>query len=159
MRISKKIAAVAVGTAVAVAGASVAYAYWSESGTGTGSATAGTTSGITINQTSVPGAALYPGGPVENLSGNFTSTNTGSVLIAGVTATVTGITGGGTAATPACTPADFVIGGSTTPYTVAPGTVTTWSGLNISLKNTATNQDNCKTATAVITYAAVGATS
>lgn len=133
-----------------------AYAYWTQGGTGTGSGTAGTTAGITVNQTSVSGSALYPGGPSEALSGDFTNSNASPVNVGSVTAAVTSITGGNVAvnlAHPACTSADFSIGGTSGPYT---GVITgsTWSGLTVRLTDNGLNQDNCKNATAVITYTA-----
>src|SRR5450759_1033138 len=68
--LSKKRVVLAAIVTVALALASgVAYAYWTSGGSGAGSAAAGTTSGITVNQTnSVSG--LYPGGPAVALSGN-----------------------------------------------------------------------------------------
>jgi len=58
-------------------------------------------------------------------------------------------------AKPACAASDFSIGGSVGTTTVASGTgVGSWSGLTIQLLNTAANQDNCKGATANISYTA-----
>jgi hypothetical protein len=151
--------------AVIAAMASVgAYAYWTQSGSGTGSATAGTTTAITVYQTSTPSNALYPGGPADNLSGDFKNTNSGSVVISSVTAVVSSVTGGaGDALKPDCTPADFSIGGSAAGSTVPVGDhVGSWTGLTISLVNRSDtvpgdgsgNQDNCKNATAHIDYTA-----
>jgi hypothetical protein len=145
-----------VGVLVVLAGAAVAaYAYWTSGGSGTGQATAGTTANITVNQTSSV-SGLYPGGPGVTLSGNFDNPNAGSVQISSITAVVSSISGGGTDATkPACTPADFSIGGAVGTTTVPSGTgVGAWSGLTIQMVNTAANQDNCKGATANITYTA-----
>jgi len=132
-----------------------AYAYWTQGGSGSGSATAGTTTDITVNQTSTSAATLYPGGPVEALSGTFTNPNASPVNIGSVTAIVSSVTGGGTpdADHPACTTADFEIGGTSGPY---PAVVTgsTWSGLNVRLVESGSNQDTCKSAVAHITYTA-----
>jgi hypothetical protein len=144
--------------AVAVAAAVGAYAYWTTGGTGTGSATAGSTTDVSVYQTSTPSGTLYPGGPADALSGDFTNPNPNTVHLASVTAAVTGVTGAGTdSSKPDCTTADFVIGGSTGPIVVpahAAGHVGSWSGLTIKLADGAANQDNCKGASAVITYTA-----
>jgi hypothetical protein len=148
---------------VVVAAISVgAYAYWTQGGSGVGSATAGSTTDITVKQTSLTASNLYPGGPAEDLSGNFNNPNSGSVHISSITAVVDSVTGGAQdPGKPACTPADFTIGGTSGANDVPTGTgVGSWSGLNISLvdkepsSNPANNQDNCKSATAHITYTA-----
>ena len=152
---SKKLAAVAVA-AVAVTGTGVAYAYWTTTGSGTGGATAGDVDPITVNQTNTV-TGLYPGQDPQGLEGDFTNLNPGPVYIASVTASVTDVTGGGTDGDlPACTTDDFAIGGTATVGTeVASGTdVGGWSGLTVQLVNGAANQDNCKGASPVITYAA-----
>lgn len=133
-----------------------AYAYWTQGGTGTGSATAGTTSAITVNQTSTA-SGLYPGGTATALSGNFTNPNSSAVTISSITASVSSVSNGTSdGSKPACTAADFSIGGSVGATTVpaGPGTVGSWSGLTIQLLNTGSNQDNCKGATANISYTA-----
>jgi hypothetical protein len=133
----------------------VAYAYWTSSGSGTGSATAGTTSDVVVHQTSTV-TGLYPGGPTVTLSGNFDNPNSGAVHISSVTATVTGITGGGNdSGKPACTAADFTIGGSAAGSTVPTGNgVGSWTGLTVQMVDGAANQDNCKGASATIAYTA-----
>ena len=67
-------------TAVLLGIAATGYAYWTSGGTGSGSATTGTTTGITIIQTSTI-TGLYPGGPAQALSGNFTNTNSGPIKV------------------------------------------------------------------------------
>ena len=108
--------------AVIAAMASVgAYAYWTTGGTGTGSATATTTTDITVNQNNSV-TNLYPGGPAQGLSGNFTNPNGFTVNINSVTAAVTGVTGAGNdPGQPPCTTADFATGGSFGPYVVPAG--------------------------------------
>lgn len=141
---------------VVVLGAAIgAYAYWTQGGTGTGTATADTTSNITVNQTSTV-SGLFPGGPAATLSGNFDNPNASPVRISSITAVVSSITNGSSdASKPACTPADFSIGGSVGTITVPSGAgVGSWTGLTIQLLNTAANQDNCKGATANISYTA-----
>lgn len=151
----KKRMAVAAGV-LALVGAVGAYAFWTQGGTGSGSATAGTTSNITVNQTSTA-SGLYPGGSAVTLSGNFTNPNSSAVSISSITAVVSSVSNGASdGSKPACTAADFSIGGSVGATTVpaGPGTVGSWSGLTIQLLNTGSNQDNCKGATANIAYTA-----
>ncbi|TML88257.1 MAG: hypothetical protein E6G08_08380 [Actinobacteria bacterium] len=141
---------------VAVLGLAVgAYAYWTQGGTGTGTASADTTSAITVNQTSSV-SGLYPGGPAATLSGTFDNPNASAVRISSITAVVSSITNGSSdSSKPACVATDFSIGGSVGTVTVPSGSgVGTWSGLTIQLLNTAANQDNCKGATANISYTA-----
>lgn len=132
-----------------------AHAYWTQNGSGTGSATAGTTSSITVNQTSSV-TGLYPGGPAATLGGDFDNPSSSSVTISSVTATVSSVSNGASdGSKPACTPSDFSIAGSMGAATVPSGAgVGSWSGLTISLLNSGANQDNCKGATANIAYTA-----
>jgi hypothetical protein len=153
MRLRNKIAAgVVVG--VTAVGAAGAYAYWTQEGTGTGTAALGTTSAITVVQTTAI-TGLYPGGPALALSGNFNNTNAAAVTISGVTAVVQPFSSRTDATKPACTEADFTIAGTAAGSTVPPGAgVGAWSGLTVQMRNTATNQDNCKTQSITIVYTA-----
>lgn len=133
---------------VAVVSAVGGYAYWTNSGSGTGSAATGTNNSITINQTSVV-AGLYPGGPAQALSGDFSNPNASAVTVASVSGSVTGTSVVG------CAAADFVVTGSpaANAQSVPSGAnVGSWSGLSVSMTNTAVNQDLCKNATLTITY-------
>ena len=159
MRLSKKLAVLAVGTVGAVAATTAAYAFWTTNGQGAGSVATGTVNSLLVNQTSTI-SGLYPGGPVQTLSGNFNNPNPGKTYISSVTASLTGVDmAPGTAATeqkPACTPGDFDLAGSA-PVNgeIEPGDGKgSWSGLTIGLKNTGVNQDNCKNAKLNIAYTA-----
>ena len=56
---------------------------------------------------------------------------------------------------PACTDADFTIGGSVGAITVPNGTnVGSWSGLTVAMVDGAGNQDNCKGVSITIDYTA-----
>ncbi|MGV8909496.1 MAG: hypothetical protein ACOH1Y_10975 [Propionicimonas sp.] len=156
MKMNKKVAIVSAGLLLASAGG--AFAYWTTTGSGSGTAATGTTTGVVVFQTNTP-AALFPGGAAQALSGDFTSPNSGAVSLASITAGVTSVTGSGTDSTlPACTTADYVIAGGTGAVVVPAGNGSThvgaWSGLTVQLVNSTENQDNCKGATAVITYTA-----
>ena len=140
-----------IGTAFLLAAAG-AYAYWTQSGSGTGGAANGTTTAITVKQTSVV-VGLYPGGPAVTLSGNFDNPNAGPVRVGTVTASLVDVTG--SAGTPACTIADYTLANATAtvnadvPSGMAQGA---WTGPTIQLKNLATNQDACKNATVNLSY-------
>jgi hypothetical protein len=152
---NKKVGAAVAAGALVIVGAGAAFAFWTQGGTGTGSGSTGTTTGITVNQTSLV-TGMYPGSTPQALSGNFDNPNANAVTVASVTAAVTSVTGGGTDGTkPACTTADYVIGGSAAGSVVPAGTAQGgWSGLTLQLVNGALNQDNCKNAVAHITYTA-----
>jgi len=156
MRKSRKIAIVAGSTVGALAIGGVAFAYWTQGGSGTGTGAAGTTTAITVNQTTTP-AGLYPGGPAASLAGNFDNPNPGAVNISGITAAVTSVTGGGTdSSKPACTTDDFLIGGSSGANVVPAGNgLGSWTGLTLQLVDNGLNQDNCKNAVAHVTYTVV----
>jgi len=153
--ITKKRAAAAAEAVLITGGGMAAYAYWTGAGSGTGSATATTPSALTVNQsTSVTN--LYPGAAAVTLSGTFDNPNSGSVYVANVTAAVHTFSSQTDGTKPACTQADFAIGGTATVGAqVASGNgVGSWSGLTVRLLNGAGNQDNCKGVTVPITYAA-----
>jgi len=144
-----------VGAIAALVAIGAAYAYWTQGGSGSGSATAGTTSAITVNQTNTV-SGLYPDGPAATLSGDFDNPNPGDVQISSITAVVSSVSNGTSdGAKPACTAADFSIGGSVGTTTVPSGTgVGSWTGLTVQLDDNGLNQDNCKSATANITFTA-----
>jgi len=156
VRFITKKRAVAAAAAIAIAGGGMAaYAYWTGGGTGSGAASATTPSALTVNQTtSVTG--LYPGATAVTLSGTFDNTNAGPVYIHNVTAAVHTFSSQTDNTKPACTQADFAIGGSATvDGNVAAGSgVGSWTGLTVRLLNGAGNQDNCKGVTVPLTYAA-----
>jgi hypothetical protein len=142
-----KILALILGGAVVIAG--VAYAYWTVTGSGTGQAGTGTTSAITVNQTSTV-SGLAPGTPAQALSGTFDNSNSGSVYVTSVSATVTGTDKAG------CSASDYTVTGSPASVgaQIASGSgVGTWSGISIAFNNKpSTNQDACKGATVSISY-------
>jgi hypothetical protein len=148
----KALVVYAVFLAVALGG--IAFAFWTAGGGGAGTASAGTSASVTVNQTVSP-TGLYPGATAA-LSGNFDNPNAGSVYVAAVTASVTPFSVQTDATKPACTQADFSITGTASVGTeVVPGTgVGSWSGLSLNMIDAATNQDNCKSVTVPITYAA-----
>jgi len=135
-----------------------AYAYWTGGGSGTGSAGVGTPTALTVNQTATS-TNLTPGGTAVALSGNFDNPNSGPITVTSLTAVVDSSFSSRTDINkPACTSADFSIGGTATigssgvvPAGNAKGS---WSGLTVSMANAATNQDNCKGVSVPIIYTA-----
>jgi hypothetical protein len=155
-KVGRKRTATVLGVFLALAVAGGAFAYWTIGGSGTGSASAGTVSGVTVVQTSSV-SGLYPGGPAQALSGTFNNPNAGKVYVSSVTAAVHAFSSTAVDATkPACTQADFVIGGSApVAAEINPGNAQgSWSGLTVALSDAATNQDNCKGAAITIDYTA-----
>jgi hypothetical protein len=127
------------------------YAFWTAGGSGTGSADVGTTSSLTINQTSSV-TGLRPGGTAQPLSGDFDNPNAFSVRVNTVSASLDA------ASLPAgCNPAWFSIVGSpaTNTQDVPSGNAQgSWGGISIQLTESGTNQDACKGATVSIDYSA-----
>jgi hypothetical protein len=141
----KKAAAVLGAGVIALTSGGVALAYWTSTGAGTGTAATGTVADVSVVQTS-SSAGLYPGGSVP-LTGNFNNSNAGSVRVGSVTAVV------GTLPT-GCVAADFTISG-TAPVNaeIASGSgVGAWSGLTLTMNDTAVSQDACKTQSIPVTY-------
>jgi hypothetical protein len=152
MKKSRFVALAVLALALAMGG--IAFAYWTQGGSGSGGATAGTTSAITVNQTGTP-TGLYPGGPAVPLSGTFTNPNSHPVHISSVTAVVHTFSSSLVDNTkPACTQADFVVGGSSGANVVPAGTGGSWTGLTISLADGVANQDNCKGVSITLDYTA-----
>ena len=154
--VGRKRASIALGLLLTLAMAGGAVAYWTQGGTGSGTAGTGNTVAITVNQTNVAITDLYPGGPAQTLSGDFDNPNPGMVWVTDVTAVVHALNEQADVLKPACTAADFAIGGSApVGAEIAAGNgVGSWSGLTIELLDTALNQDNCKDVTVTIDYTA-----
>jgi hypothetical protein len=160
----KRLAGVTAVVAVAVAG--LAIAFWTAGGSGTGTGSTGTvTSGITVTQTSTV-SGLTPG-TGSALAGKFKNSNTSAVNVSSVTATVDAFSTQTDAAKPACTQADYEITGGavSTPNKISASQsiparagfdanpdAGSWSGLTVSLKQGAGNQDNCKGQAIGISY-------
>ena len=151
-RKTRLVALAALALALAVGG--IAFAYWTQGGSGSGSATAGSTSAITVNQTGTP-TGLYPGGPAVPLAGTFDNPNAHPVHISSVTVVVHTLNVQTDNTKPACTQADFAVGGSSGANIVPAGTgVGAWSGLTVRLVDGAGNQDNCKGVSIQLDYTA-----
>jgi hypothetical protein len=164
--------AILVAIGIALAGGGIAFAYFTNVGAGSGTAGTGSNNPVVVKQTSTV-AAMGPGVPAQQLSGNFDNPNSGPVFIASVTATITEVTVvapsvAPSPAIPACTVTDFVIGVGSAAGTSQTGTTTAglgvqvpagngqgaWSGLTLQFNNKTTNQDACKNSTVSVTYTA-----
>jgi hypothetical protein len=157
VRISRKVKVALAALLLLFGAVGVAIAYWTGGGTGTGTASATTTSGVTVNQTSASITNLYPGAAAQALSGTFDNPNSGKVYIHDVTASVHAFSSQSDPTKPACTQADFSIGGSATVNAEVPAGngVGSWSGLDVSLSdNLGANQDNCKGLSIQVDYVA-----
>jgi hypothetical protein len=146
----KRFAVIALTTFVTLAGAGAAFAYWTTTGTGSGTGNTSAPSAVTVVQTSSL-TITAPGGSIA-LSGDFNNPNSGPTYVTSVSATVG--TFSSTAAfsgDPACTQADFTITGtSNLPGDIPAGSGKgAWSGLTLTLIDSATNQDNCESLTTV----------
>ena len=131
-----------------------AFAYWTTDGSGNGAGTTGTTQAITVHQTSTV-TGLAPGATAQPLSGNFDNPNDSSVFVAAVTATVSDVTDGdGVSIADDCATNNYAITGTASVGAQVPvgDGVGSWSGLSLSMANTAQSQDACKGATVVIAY-------
>jgi len=146
----RAVATVAVAGLLTLAGAGAAFAYWTMSGSGSGTGNTSAPATVTVVQTST-NTITAAGGSIA-LSGNFNNPNSGNTYVTGVTATV-GVFSSTAKypADPACTAADFTITGtSNTPGDIPAGNgVGAWSGLTLTLTDSATNQDNCESLTTI----------
>lgn len=143
------------GVGLALIMATAAFAYWTAGGSGSGSAEAGTTTGLTVNQTSTL-TAMYPGDSAQTLSGTFDNPNSGPIHVGTVTASISSVTKAGGAPAGTCDATDFTLAGAamTVNVDVPAGTGTgSWTGATIRFNNKATNQDACKGATVNLAYA------
>lgn len=151
--ISKKGVAFGLSAGVALGLTGAALAYWTQSGSGSGTAQTGTTTAVTVNQTTTV-TGLYPGDSPVTISGDFTNANSGSVKVGTVTGALD------TAHLPTgCVAADFTVTGSDAVNAEIPsGThVGSWTGITIQMNDTSVNQDNCKTQTIPILYTVTAA--
>ncbi|HWA68078.1 MAG TPA: hypothetical protein VG899_17075 [Mycobacteriales bacterium] len=141
----KKAAAILGGGALALTSGGIALAYWTSTGSGSGTAATGSVQNVAVVQTSTS-SGLYPGGSVT-LSGDFNNTNSGKVYVGTVTATLGTLPEG-------CVAGDFTITG-TAPVNaeIAPGSgVGAWTGITLTMNDTSSNQDACKSQTIPVTY-------
>lgn len=111
-----------------------------------------TASPLVINQAPVA-AKLYPGGPVQTLSGSFTNSGTSPVAVAAVTATLERVAGG----RGSCSLDSFELNGPvmTVDRQIPVGVeVGSWGGATIRMLETSRNQDGCRAADVQISYTA-----
>jgi hypothetical protein len=140
----KRWALLAVAALVAGMAAVGAYAFWTANGTGSGTATVGTDSGVSIVVDST-GTALFPGGTATitfHLHNNSTTTavTVGKVVQDGPVGNLPG----------GCATADFSFADVTLNESVAAASNGASHTGTLSMANTASNQDACKTSSPVL---------
>lgn len=149
----KRTVIVAVLGVLALAG--VAVAYWTAGGSGTGSAPTGTTSALTVNQTTVL-TAMYPGDTAQTISGNFDNPNPGPAYVSTVTAAIASVTKAGGAPAGTCDATDFTLASAvmTVNAEVPAGNAKgAWTGATLKFNDkTTVNQDACNGATVNLSY-------
>jgi hypothetical protein len=153
---SKRALVLTVAFVVVMAGG-IAVAYWTAGGSGTGSASTGSTTPVTVKQTSTV-TNLRPGGAPQTLSGTFDNGNDGPVYVTRVTAAVSAVAKASGAPAGECTVGDYTLADAEMPVNaqVPAGTSQgSWTGAKLSFNNKANaNQDACKGATVSLTYTA-----
>jgi hypothetical protein len=158
-RFRKKSLAAFLGATIAIAGVGVAYAYWTGGGSGTGSASTGTGQEIVANQTSKI-SDMRPGDSPQSLSGNFDNFNAGPIFVNVVTVSIADVIKADGASDGPCSAADYTL---LNPEMVvnaqidAGEAVGSWGypekTATIQFNNTEDNQDGCKGARVVLSYA------
>ena len=132
-----------------------AFAYWTASGSGTGTASTGTTSALTVVQTSTV-TGMYPGDSPQTLSGNFDNPNAGPIHVTTVTVSIDSVTKAVGAPAGTCDATDYTLASAamTVNADVPAGNgAGSWTGATIQFNNKpATNQDACKGATVNLAY-------
>lgn len=153
----KRLSAVAGTMAVVLVGGGLAIAYWTTTGTGTGAGSVGTSTAVTVTQDSTV-AGLVPGGPADVLDFTIDNPGDGPQTINSVVVSISDVTAPGT-----CTAGDFDIDqpslGGAVELAVGDNTFTSGTGgdfentgAQVSMINSASNQDGCKGATLEFTY-------
>jgi len=142
MRLSKKLAALAVGTIATVAVAGGAYAYWTAGGTGGGTAVAGSTMSV-LEISGNPANGIVPGGSVP-VTVSVHNPNSSSSHIDVISATVD-------ANSADCVDGDFSFDSIPANVRIAGGATLTFDSL-VHMADTAANQNACRGATLTLTY-------
>jgi hypothetical protein len=154
-KFSRRTTVISVGMALVVATSVIAFAFWTGGGAGTGHAQAGNTGlPLVVNQTGTP-TGLTPGAPGAPLSGDFDNPNATGVFVNQVIGVVSAVAPvQANPAKPPCDFHDFVVSGTANVGAAIPSGnhQGSWSGLTLSLTNTAVNQDNCKNVIVTIDY-------
>lgn len=157
--------------AAMLAGAIGAFAFFTSTGSGTGSATVGTATAWSVTETATSGGPLFPdpavGGPnIQTVSYTVTNPSLGSQSLASVTVTVSNPSTPFSVQTdlskPACTAADFSVGGQAAGAaftdTSAAGDFTAGQSktepVKVELIDNGLNQDNCQGVTVPLLFRA-----
>lgn len=144
---------IAAASLIVAVGTGTAYAYWSAGGAGVGAATTGTSTALTVNDTTSL-TAMFPGDTAQTLSGDFDNTSSGPIHVATVTVSISGVTKA-VGAQGVCTADDYTLAGATMTINADVPTGTgqgAWTGATIQFNNTTANQDGCQGATVDLAY-------
>jgi hypothetical protein len=143
----KKLMNIKVGIAllaatVAVVASVVGYAYFTNSGSGTGNAGVGTSTAITLSSGAVSG--LLPGGPAVPVTVTVTNPGAGSQYVDTISGLVTTQAG--------CLGTWFTVAPITYQQTLLAGASSAPLATTITMIDSLTNQDVCKSLTMVINW-------
>jgi hypothetical protein len=145
-----------IGAAFVLIAAAGAYAYWTTTGSGTGSATTGTSSTVTVTQVGSV-TALVPGSAAQAVNFSINNTQGTPQFISSVTYSIASIeTAPGVPAVGCTAGADFTLVQPTAINTDLANGITTFSpsGATLAMKDTASNQNGCKSVTVNLAFAA-----
>ncbi len=137
---------IALTTAAIVAVGAVAFAYWTSEGEGSGSGATGTSSVFVVTSTPETTPALKPGVGEQTIDFEVANPSDSAQTLTNVTVTVANADGTPWTSVVGCSAADYTVGTAAITYadmaagTTAEGTVT------LSMVNSATDQDGCKSA-------------
>ncbi|MGH8992514.1 MAG: hypothetical protein ACRDYV_01130 [Acidimicrobiia bacterium] len=153
MRISKKLAAVAIVAGVGLA-ASAAFAYWTTTGSGTGSGTVGTDTPWDVTSSPATGGPLTPGGPLRSIAFNVENDSTGHQNLNTVVVSVANANGSAWDGPGDCSAADFSVNGADAglAYTFSPDLDLAAGGdypntITLGMVNRDADQNACRLAT------------
>ncbi len=147
LELTTKLKVVLVAGTMTLATAGAAYAYWTTTGNGAGSATTGTSSAFQVTTDAATGAALSPGGSSQTVAFHVKNNNAGTQRLRTVTVTVANADASAWTSAPGCSAADFTVGTAAfTAGDVASG-ATTNGTVTVTMDNTGSNQDGCKSVT------------
>jgi hypothetical protein len=150
----KRLLSLVVAVAVVAAGGGLAYAFWTATGTGTGAATTGTSTDFTVTSDPATGAPLTPGGASQSVAFTVANTGTASQDLSSVVVTVADATGNPWTDPAGCSSADYTVGTPDVPYGELAGNTSVDGTVTVTMKNLATNQDDCQGVTVPLYFAA-----
>ena len=147
MRTSTKITAVVGGAALTLATAGAAYAYWTTTGNGSGTASTGTSSAFAVTTSSSVGSPLTPAGPTQTVAFHIKNNNSGVQYATAAAVSVANSDGTPWTSVAGCSAADYTVSVTTFVAGSILSGATKDGVVSISMNDTGSNQDGCKSAT------------